>query len=169
MPRFKAPFIPSSEITPQSIYLRRRDILGITATGLALAAAPQAFAAPLTAKPTDYKVPDELTPKEDVTTYNNFYEFGTDKADPARQFGQRSSRGPGPIKVDGLVGKPQTFDIEDLIKATTDGRARLPDALRRGLVDGDSVGSAFRCPRCSTRSSRLGAAKYVAFETAGPT
>ena len=163
MPRFKAPFIPSSEITPQSIYLRRRDILGITATGLALAAAPQAFAAPLTAKPTDYKVPDELTPKESVTTYNNFYEFGTDKADPAANSGKFKPE-PWTVKVDGLVGKPQTFGIEDLIKAIPVEeriyRMRCVEAWSM-VIPWDGIPLASLLAKVEPTSD----AKYVAFET----
>nr|WP_316653804.1 protein-methionine-sulfoxide reductase catalytic subunit MsrP [uncultured Gellertiella sp.] len=115
MSRFKAPPIPSSEITPRPLYMRRREILGVTAGGLALAAAPKAFASALTTKPTDYKVPDELTPKESVTTYNNYYEFGTGKDDPAANAGKFVPT-PWTIKVDGMVGKPQTFGLEDLMK-----------------------------------------------------
>lgn len=163
MPRFKAPFIPSSEITPQSIYLRRRDILGITATGLALAAAPQAFAAPLTAKPTDYKVPDELTPKESVTTYNNFYEFGTDKADPAANSGKFKPE-PWTVKVDGLVSKPQTFGIEDLIKAIPVEeriyRMRCVEAWSM-VIPWDGIPLASLLAKVEPTSD----AKYVAFET----
>ncbi|MET0546996.1 MAG: protein-methionine-sulfoxide reductase catalytic subunit MsrP, partial [Caulobacterales bacterium] len=58
---------------------------------------------------------DALTPKEAVTTYNNFYEFGTDKADPAQRAGTLNTR-PWSVVVDGLCDKPQTFAIEDVLK-----------------------------------------------------
>ena len=69
--------IPSSEITPYSVYLDRRRFLGTVAAGAAASLIP----ADLQAHPPQQ---EELTPFEDVTNYNNFYEFGTDKEDPAR-------------------------------------------------------------------------------------
>lgn len=118
MPIFKAPALPSSEITPKSVYLKRREIMGLAAGGLALAAAPRAFAAKLDAKPSAYKVDDALTPKESVTTYNNFYEFGMGKDDPAANSGKFNPT-PWTLKVDGMVAKPQTFALEDLMKKLT--------------------------------------------------
>lgn len=163
MPRFKAPHIPSFEITPKSVYLRRRELLRLAAGGLALAAAPQAFAAPLTAKKTDYKVPDELTPKESVTTYNNFYEFGTDKGDPAANAGNFKPT-PWTVKVDGLVGKPQTFGLEDLMKAIPVEeriyRMRCVEAWSMVIPwDGMPLASLLSLVEPTS------AAKYVAFET----
>ena len=118
MPLYKAPALPSSEITPKSVYLKRREIMGLAAGGLAFAAAPRAFAAKLDSKPSAYKVEDALTPKESVTTYNNFYEFGMGKDDPASNSGKFQPT-PWTVKVDGLVGKPQTFALEDLMKKLT--------------------------------------------------
>lgn len=115
MPLFRTPKLPSSDITPRSLYLRRREIMGLAAGGLALAAAPGAHAAKLEAKPSAYRVEDELTPKESVTTYNNFYEFGTAKEDPAANSANFKPM-PWTIQVDGMVAKPQTFGLEDLMK-----------------------------------------------------
>jgi sulfoxide reductase catalytic subunit YedY len=58
---------------------------------------------------------EKLTPYADVTTYNNFYEFGTDKADPARRAGSLQTR-PWTVVIEGEVGKPQTLGIEELLK-----------------------------------------------------
>ena len=62
-----------------------------------------------------YNLKDELTPYKDVTTYNNFYEFGTSKEDPANNAKGLKTR-PWSIVVDGEVKKPKTFDIEELLK-----------------------------------------------------
>ncbi|HKQ30635.1 MAG TPA: protein-methionine-sulfoxide reductase catalytic subunit MsrP [Burkholderiales bacterium] len=116
--------IRSSEITPRRIYEERRRFLraAAAATGATLAgglllpesaaAAPQKLA-PLKKSP--LSASDKLTPYSDVTTYNNFYEFGTDKGDPARNAQKLKSR-PWTVKVDGEVKKAGTYDIDDLIR-----------------------------------------------------
>ena len=118
-----------SEITPQSVYQDRRNWLRLMAggaAGVAMAgwASREAFAqgggklpklpgarsavagAVVMEKPTSY---------QDATSYNNFYEFGTDKADPARTAGSLRTR-PWTVTVEGEVGKPGTFDIDSLLK-----------------------------------------------------
>src|SRR5688500_11492015 len=88
----KKPEIPSSEITPEAAYLSRRQFFGASAAALAGAAVPALAAcdtnegaAKSAALDTMDAGPqrDELTPLDDVTSYNNFYEYGTDKEDPA--------------------------------------------------------------------------------------
>ncbi len=81
---------------------------------------------------------DELTPFEDVTTYNNFYEFGTDKSDPAENAKGFKTK-PWTVKVEGLVSKPASYSIEDFIKPSKLRGARLSASLRRGMVHGDPV------------------------------
>jgi methionine sulfoxide reductase catalytic subunit len=128
---------PSHEITPESVYLRRREfikngarILGTAAavgaglTWLVRAApapdAPEAapLAAPIdppVAAPT-YPVPDEpQSPFQSVTTYNNFYEFGLDKDEPARNAHSLVTR-PWTIEVAGEVLQPRTIAIDDLLQ-----------------------------------------------------
>ncbi|MGO7209096.1 mononuclear molybdenum enzyme YedY, partial [Rhizobium ruizarguesonis] len=84
MPTYRPPKIASSEITPRQIYVRRREFLGAAALGaMALYSAGKASAAALSAVESKYKVDEKATPIKDVTTYNNFYEFGLDKGDPA--------------------------------------------------------------------------------------
>ncbi|MGE3840683.1 MAG: protein-methionine-sulfoxide reductase catalytic subunit MsrP [Vicinamibacterales bacterium] len=118
--------VKSSEITPESLYLDRRRFLqavGWPALGAAAAVWPGsplvtdagAQTALPNVKPSTYKVDEKLTPFEDVTTYNNFYEFGTDKEDPARNAGKLKTR-PWTVKVDGHVNKPGDYAIDDLIK-----------------------------------------------------
>lgn len=83
MATYQPPKIAASEITPRQTYLGRRAFLATAAgAGLSIAGGTTAMAEALAASKTDYKVDEKLTPKKDVTTYNNFYEFGTDKADP---------------------------------------------------------------------------------------
>ena len=108
--------IPSSEITPEELYHSRREflraagLLGIAAAGGALGAARVARAIAQ-----DGQNKEELTPFDDVTTYNNFYEFGTDKSDPAENAKGFKTK-PWTVKVEGLVSKPATYNLEDFIK-----------------------------------------------------
>jgi sulfoxide reductase catalytic subunit YedY len=91
------------------------------AAALALApwgreAAAQGNLQPLqAAKNPAFQVQDALTPYKSVTTYNNFYEFGTDKGDPSARAASLKTR-PWTLQVDGLCAKPKTFDIEELLK-----------------------------------------------------
>ena len=110
----------SGEITPYDMYLNRRAFILGAAAAFALGpgganAAPSA-GQPLKATPNPaYKVEDPPTPLKDVTTYNNFYEFGVNKEDPAR-LAQTLKPRPWSVRVDGLALKPQTFDIDDILK-----------------------------------------------------
>jgi methionine sulfoxide reductase catalytic subunit len=111
-----------SDVTPQPLYLSRRELMAgaaavaVTAgAGDALASTPPA-GAPLAAKLNPaYKVADPPTKMDAATTYNNFYEFGTNKDDPARLAGTLKPR-PWHVQVDGLCAKPKTFDIEEILK-----------------------------------------------------
>ena len=97
--------IASSEITPERLYLDRRS--WIRRLGLGLAAV--AFPRPLLAAQGD---PNSW---EEVTGYNNFYEFGTGKDDPARNAGSLRTR-PWTVKVEGEVARPGSYDLEALFK-----------------------------------------------------
>ena len=109
--------IRSSEITSEDLYTNRREFL--KAAGLlGIAAAAASTAALRAGRGSGGQGPqlnDELTPYEDVTTYNNFYEFGTDKADPAENSADFKTK-PWSVKVEGLVNKPATYSLEDFIK-----------------------------------------------------
>jgi sulfoxide reductase catalytic subunit YedY len=112
-----------SDVTPEKLYLSRRELMagaaalalvGCDAGSEATASAPAG--APLKATPNPaYKWPDAPTKVEAATTYNNFYEFGPDKDDPARLAHTLKPR-PWKIQVDGLCAKPRPFDIEEILK-----------------------------------------------------
>jgi len=117
----------ASEITPPAVWRNRRQWLQGLAAGGALAQAwPAALAqgtrpgkgaalAGARSSVAGAVVMDKATPYADVTTYNNFYEFGTDKADPVKNAGTLKTR-PWTVVVEGEVRKPGTFDIESLLK-----------------------------------------------------
>ncbi|AEG67819.1 protein-methionine-sulfoxide reductase catalytic subunit MsrP [Ralstonia solanacearum] len=118
--------IPAGEITPQHIFEQRRRLLAAAALGAAGAAlspwaARQAIAAnpalaKLAARPNPaYTTVEKPTPFEEVTTYNNFYEFGTDKSDPAHYAGTLRPH-PWQVSIEGLVKMPKTYDLDDLMK-----------------------------------------------------
>ena len=103
--------------------------------------------------PDGFTTDETPTPFEDATTYNNFYEFGTDKGDPSENAGSLVTK-PWSVAIEGEVAKPGSVPLEQLLAGTPDGRARLPAALRRGLVDGDSLARRAAADRCSRASSR---------------
>ncbi|MEO7242460.1 MAG: protein-methionine-sulfoxide reductase catalytic subunit MsrP [Variovorax sp.] len=119
----------ASEITPRDVYQQRRELLKLLAGGAAGAAmagwatrdALGAEAPALAALPgarsavAGAQTMEKVTDKKDATTYNNYYEFGTDKAEPARNAHTLNAR-PWTVEVEGLVNKPGTFGIEELLK-----------------------------------------------------
>jgi sulfoxide reductase catalytic subunit YedY len=118
--------IPSSEMTPRERFFSRRDLLtGAAAIGvgaLALKQVPGLLHPPsvhadqkLNTVPSKYTVADNQTPFAKATTYNNFYEFGTDKADPAKNAKTLHTR-PWTVEVTGLVKKPMKLDIDTIMK-----------------------------------------------------
>jgi hypothetical protein len=86
-----------------------------------------------------------VTDYKDASTYNNFYEFGTDKADPARNAHTLKTT-PWTVEVEGLVKKPAKYGAGRPAQAQRPGRAHLPPALRGGLVHGDPLGGLFAEP-----------------------
>lgn len=160
----KACDIKSSEITDRSIYLNRRSLLGgALAFGGAGLLANDAAAAALAAKKSPFSTDEPQTPLKDVTSYNNFYEFGTDKSDPAANAHTLTTK-PWKIKVDGLVGKAAEYDLEDLIR-----KDELEERVyRMRCVEGWSMVIPWiGVPLASVlkRVEPTSAAKYVAFET----
>ncbi|MDB2512697.1 protein-methionine-sulfoxide reductase catalytic subunit MsrP [Luminiphilus sp.] len=122
-PRFDFPQIASSEITPEAVWLDRRNLMkaataaaGLAATGETFAAATAQRDLAFTQAPDDsvFTATDDLTPYEAATSYNNFYEFGTDKSDPAR-YADAMTTDPWEIKVGGLVSKPGKLHLEDVL------------------------------------------------------
>lgn len=125
------PDLRSSEITPESLYLTRREWLaaaGLTVGAIAGATSllPRRSAAQQSlGKPYGLQADDKPTPWDDVTSYNNFYEFGTGKDDPAEQARGFKAR-PWTVKVEGLVKKPGDYALEDFVKA-----GRVEDRIYR--------------------------------------
>ncbi len=170
----------SSEITPQGVYQGRRDMVRLMATGAAGAAMAgwagrqalaQAVAKPgkLTALPgvkssvSGAVTMEKLTDYKDVTTYNNFYEFGTDKADPAKNAGTLVTK-PWSVAVEGMVKQPKTFTLEDLVKLAPQ-EERI---YRLRCVEGWSMvipWVGYSLSELIRKVEPLGSAKYVEFIT----
>jgi sulfoxide reductase catalytic subunit YedY len=164
MPKRPPQDIRSSEITDRSVYLRRREFIGgATALG-ALSVLPFGAAhAVLPATKSPFSTDEPLTSLKDVTSYNNFYEFGTDKDDPAANAHTLTTK-PWKVKVDGLVGKPADYDFDDLIKDV----ALEERIYRMRCVEGWSMVIPWiGIPLASVlaRVEPQGSAKYVAFDT----
>ena len=118
-----APDIRSSEITPKSVYLRRREFLVASSAALVAAGCGSLFdevsAQGGVKLPNVKKSPFSTTEKQnsfsDITSYNNFYEFGTDKSSPS-ELSKNFRTKPWSIAVEGEVAKPATYNLEDFIK-----------------------------------------------------
>jgi len=112
--------LPEREATPEALYLNRREWLAaMVAAGLLPACAkaePEAALAALDYTPGPFSTREERTPFKAITTYNNFYEFGTDKGDPSARAHTLRPR-PWTVVVDGKVHKPRRFDVDQLLKA----------------------------------------------------
>lgn len=145
------------DVTPREAYLNRRQIMA-GAGGLALGA----IAGPALAAPD----PASLEPNtlEQITNYNNYYEFGTAKEDPAK-YAHMLKTDPWSVTVDGLVDKPGTYDLADLIKGM-DIEERI---YKFRCVEAWSMVIPWNGFQLSGLLDKLGVqpgAKYVAFETA---
>jgi sulfoxide reductase catalytic subunit YedY len=160
--------IPPSEITPPEIYRDRRRFMqgmGALAAGAALGANDAAHAGVKLAgvRTSAYTLSEDKTPYKDVTTYNNFYEFGTDKSDPAENAGSLRTR-PWTVAVDGEVRKPRTWDVDALLKL-----APLEERVyRMRCVEGWSMvipWVGFPLAELLRRAEPTGKAKYVEFVT----
>jgi methionine sulfoxide reductase catalytic subunit len=126
-----APDIRESEVTPKELYLRRREFLqvaGSTAAIVATNALGPVFSGTPTAaaqnpaaqkladlKKSPFSTDEKLNSYKDITTYNNFYEFGLDKGDPSKYAHTLRPR-PWSVVVEGQCGKPGTYNVEDIMK-----------------------------------------------------
>ena len=162
--------IHPSDITPQTVFENRRNLIKAAAAGsFGMALAPwfsrQAFAAnpeKLSAVLNQaYASKDGLTPYKYVTSYNNFYEFGTDKADPA-QYAHTLQTRPWTISIEGLVKKPLVLDIDALLKL-----APMEERIyRMRCVEGWSMvipWDGYSLSKLISKVEPLGSAKYVEF------
>ena len=125
----KSPDLRESDVTPKELYLRRREFLavagstavavaanGLDFTGTSTLAAQNPKAQKLTdLKKSPFSTDEKINSYKDITTYNNFYEFGLDKADPGKYAHTLKPR-PWSVVVDGQCGKPGTYNIEDIMK-----------------------------------------------------
>ena len=122
--RYKIPHIASSEITSETAYFNRRELMkaaGLAALPPALAGSSAATASVKSleyiaakAGPQGFRTDEALTPEDDVRSYCNFYEFGTDKGDPAR-YASEMTIDPWSVEVTGLVNKPGKLHLEDIL------------------------------------------------------
>ena len=109
--------VKPSEITPERDYLDRRRFLGTAAAAaLAAAGAPASLAACTRADGAQGAQEDAPNTWEEITTYNNFYEFGTDKTDPAENAPKTLRTRPWTVQVDGLCARPGRYAFEDLVR-----------------------------------------------------
>ena len=125
--------IPPSEITPRAYYARRRELMKLVAAGSILgpgalvsnAASAQEKTLGLqkleNVKKSAFSTSEKPTAYKHVTSYNNFYEFGTEKEDPA-EFAKRLKVRPWTVVVEGELAKPRTFGIEELLKLPLEER-----------------------------------------------
>ena len=160
-----APDLKDCDVTDEGLYLRRRQFIAAGAAlgaGLAIGAG-EAHAAPLAHSPNKMPIDEKPTPLKDITSYNNFYEFGTNKDDPAANAGILRTR-PWTVVVDGLCKKPGRIAIDDLIK-----RFPLEERIyRMRCVEAWSMvipWIGFPLASLIAQAEPTAQAKYVAFET----
>jgi sulfoxide reductase catalytic subunit YedY len=171
---FKDHKIKSADITPKEVFKNRRNLLkiltfGSLAAGFSSSLQSDAFAVGESNKKLKakfnkkYSVNDKQTSFKDATTYNNFYEFGMDKDDPAR-YGKSLITRPWTVSVEGLVQKPQVFDFDNLIKLSV----MEERVYRMRCVEGWSMvipWNGFSLSNLLNKVEPLGTAKYVEFVT----
>lgn len=170
----------SSEITTERLYRERRTLIKLMASGAAGAAMAswagrEAMAQELARPGKNPALPgrksqvagavtmDKLTDYKDASGYNNFYEFGTDKADPAKNAGSLVTN-PWTVEVEGLVKKPAKYAIEDLLKLS----AQEERIYRLRCVEGWSMvipWVGYSVAELIKKVEPLGSAKYVEFIT----
>jgi len=170
----------SSEITSEKVYHDRRALIKLMAGGAAGAALAgwagrEAMAQAITAPGKHAALAggksnvagavtmDKLTDYKDASTYNNFYEFGTDKADPARNAGTLQTR-PWTVSIEGLVKQPKTYGIEELLRLS----AQEERIYRMRCVEGWSMvipWVGYSLAELIKKVEPLGSAKYVEFVT----
>jgi sulfoxide reductase catalytic subunit YedY len=161
---YRSPLYQSPDITPKEIYINRRKFLATAAGGLLLAArdANAQSLGTLRQSPLS-STGEKITPKETTTQYNNFYEFGTGKSDPANN-ASRLVTTPWSVSVEGECENPKIFDLDALLKL-----APLEERVYRlRCVEGWSVvipWAGYSLSGLIQAAKPTAKAKYVAFET----
>ena len=159
----KAADLRESDVTPKELYLRRREFIAaagvhrrrgrdqrpgpVRATPRCRRRIPSAQKLP-NLKKSPFSTDEKLNSYKDITTYNNFYEFGLDKADPAK-YAQHAQAAPVERGGRRAVRQARHLQHRRHHEVGAARRAHLPPSLRRGVVDGDAVGrlSAERVPQ----------------------
>ena len=161
----KANDIQGSEITPRTIYSRRRDFMlasGALSLSSLLPGSAQAKLGP--GRPSPFSINETPTPLKHVSSYNNYYEFGTDKESPAQQ-AHRLRLNPWTVTIEGMVKKSKTLTLEDILKL-----APVEERIYRlRCVEGWSMvvpWLGFPVASLLKQVEPLGSAKYVEFITA---
>jgi len=151
-----------SDVTPKAAFLNRRQLMaGAGALGLGAIAGP-AFAS-LNAKPSQWSTDEAPNSFEDITNYNNFYDFGTCKDDPAR-YAEALTTEPWSVKIDGLVDNPGDYSFEDILSSVElEERIYRFRCVEAWAMVIPWVG--FELADLLTRVGVKPEAKYVAFET----
>jgi sulfoxide reductase catalytic subunit YedY len=168
----RAQGIQSSEITDEKLYRGRREFIrkasaatvvlaaGGLFTGLSLAASQNPWP---TGKRGPYDTDEQPNSFKDITTYNNFYEFGTDKSDPA-EYAANFKTSPWKVAIEGEIKRPAVYNLEDLIKST-----KMEDRIyRHRCVEGWSMvipWFGFPMAELIKRMEPTSRAKYVEFTT----
>ncbi|WP_299027554.1 protein-methionine-sulfoxide reductase catalytic subunit MsrP [uncultured Sulfitobacter sp.] len=147
--------LKESDVTDEATFLNRRQLMGGAAAGLGLASIGGGVAAAEGLTPSSY---------DDITQYNNYYEFGTGKDDPAR-YAHQLTTAPWTIKIDGLVDKPGDYAFDDIMAAMT-----IEERIYRfRCVEAWSMvipWNGFELADLLDMAGVQSGAKYVAFETA---
>ena len=153
-----------SDITPKSVFLNRRQIIaGAAALGIGHGLARPAQAKTIDATKSKYTVDGEITPKEVVENYNNFYEFGTAKSDPAR-YAHQLTTDPWSVEIGGMVNKPGIYDLSDVLG----GKSMQERIYRFRCVEAWSMivpWIGFPLHELLAQIEPQSGAKYIAFET----
>ncbi|QLL41052.1 MULTISPECIES: protein-methionine-sulfoxide reductase catalytic subunit MsrP [Sulfitobacter] len=148
--------LTDKDVTPHAAFMNRRQIMGGALAGIGLAGiAGRSSAAPEGLEPNSY---------EDITSYNNYYEFGTGKDDPAR-YADRLTIEPWTVQIDGLVDKPGAYGFDDIMQQMT-----IEERIYRfRCVEAWSMvvpWNGFELADLLNMAGVQSGAKYVAFETA---
>jgi sulfoxide reductase catalytic subunit YedY len=151
--------ISEAQVTPEHLVMRRRAMMAGAASVILTPAAALAQGAPRNPK---YTAGRDLTPEADATTYNNFYEFGTDKS--IYRAAQRLVTSPWSISIEGMVDKPRKLDLDDLLKQVS-VEERI---YRHRCVEGWAMTvpwTGFPLSALVKLVEPTASAKYIAFET----
>jgi len=148
--------LKDKDVTPEAFFLNRRQVMGGALAGIGLVGMGRAAsAAPEGLEPNSY---------EEITSYNNYYEFGTGKDDPGK-YADRLTTQPWTVQIEGMVDKPGAYAFEDIMKAMT-SEERL---YRFRCVEAWSMvipWNGFELADLLNMAGVQSGAKYVAFETA---